>query len=317
MLTFHGANFDILIGLSAPVVAVLYARHAIDARAALIWNLVGIASLANVVVRNVLMSPAIHLISTEVPNSAIGSFPYSFIPTLIVPLALCCTCSRSALCRPFAIRSAEAVDVPGARRRRQLSRRERRLRRRLKCMNHQRRGLDATKREVSHQCRYLGSRRRGCERQRPAREAAGAAGRPAYRRRHRSTRDRLRAFAATEIRSLATSAFTSSPSSTPGGSSGRPAFLGTVRRTRFHRHSCATPHGGLGNEHPGRCPLVLPRRRWTYVAFHVFGLSDFITALVTGLSLTLASGDARMRTIATFPLALSPSSAWDYPARLI
>ena len=88
MLTFHGANFDILVGISAPVVAVLYARHAIDARAALVWNVVGIVSLANVVARNVLISPAVHLISTEVPNAAIGSFPYSFIPTLIVPLAL-------------------------------------------------------------------------------------------------------------------------------------------------------------------------------------------------------------------------------------
>jgi hypothetical protein len=88
MLTFHGANFDILIGLSAPVVAVLYARHALGARTALVWNVVGIASLANVVVRNVLTSPAIHLISTEVPTSAVGSFPYSFIPALIVPLAL-------------------------------------------------------------------------------------------------------------------------------------------------------------------------------------------------------------------------------------
>ena len=51
--------------------------------------------------------------------------------------------------------------------------------------------------------------------------------------------------------------------------------------------------------------IVLPRRRSTYVAFHLFGLSDFIAALVTGLSLTL-KGDARMRTIATFPLALIP-----------
>jgi hypothetical protein len=51
--------------------------------------------------------------------------------------------------------------------------------------------------------------------------------------------------------------------------------------------------------------LVLPRRRSTYIAFHLFGLSDFIAALATGLSLTL-KGDARMRTIATFPLALIP-----------
>ncbi len=51
--------------------------------------------------------------------------------------------------------------------------------------------------------------------------------------------------------------------------------------------------------------LVLPRRRSTYIAFHLFGMSDFIAALATGLSLTL-KGDARMRTIATFPLALIP-----------
>lgn len=51
--------------------------------------------------------------------------------------------------------------------------------------------------------------------------------------------------------------------------------------------------------------LVLPRRRATYIAFHLFGLSDFIAALATGLRLTL-KGDARMRTIATFPLALIP-----------
>ncbi len=51
--------------------------------------------------------------------------------------------------------------------------------------------------------------------------------------------------------------------------------------------------------------IVLPRRRSTYVALHLFGLSDFIAALATGLSLTLR-GDARMRTIVTFPLALIP-----------
>jgi hypothetical protein len=50
---------------------------------------------------------------------------------------------------------------------------------------------------------------------------------------------------------------------------------------------------------------VLPRRRSIYVAFHLFGLSDFIAALAIGLGLTL-KGDARMRTITTFPLALIP-----------
>jgi len=51
--------------------------------------------------------------------------------------------------------------------------------------------------------------------------------------------------------------------------------------------------------------VVLPRNRATYLAFHTFGFADFVTALATGLTLT-QRGDARMRTIATFPLALIP-----------
>jgi hypothetical protein len=88
MMTFHGANFDILIGATAPFVAVLYARHRLDPRIALAWNILGLGSLANIIGRNVLASPAIHLIATDVPRNAIGTFPYSFIPTFIVPLAL-------------------------------------------------------------------------------------------------------------------------------------------------------------------------------------------------------------------------------------
>jgi hypothetical protein len=88
MMTFHGANFDILIGASAPIVAVLYARNRLDPRVAVAWNVLGLGSLANVIGRNVLSSPALHLIATDVPRNALGTFPYSFIPAFIVPLAL-------------------------------------------------------------------------------------------------------------------------------------------------------------------------------------------------------------------------------------
>jgi hypothetical protein len=88
MMTFHGANFDILIGASAPVIAALYAGNRLNPRIAVAWNALGLLSLANVIGRNVLSSPALHLIATDVPRNAIGTFPYSFIPALIVPLAL-------------------------------------------------------------------------------------------------------------------------------------------------------------------------------------------------------------------------------------
>ncbi len=89
MLTYQGANFDILIGISAPVVAWLLVSRRISNRMALIWNVIGIAMLANVAVRAVLTSPGpLHVISTEVPNVAIGTFPFTYIPGLMVPLAL-------------------------------------------------------------------------------------------------------------------------------------------------------------------------------------------------------------------------------------
>lgn len=89
MMTFHGANFDILIGASAPLVAWLFASGRISQRSALLWNLAGIVLLANVAVRGALTTPgSLHLIATEVPNAAIDSFPFSYIPGLMVPLAL-------------------------------------------------------------------------------------------------------------------------------------------------------------------------------------------------------------------------------------
>jgi hypothetical protein len=89
MLTYQGANFDILVGISAPIVAWLLASRKISDRIALVWNVIGIVMLANVAVRAVLTTPGpLHLILTEVPNTAIGTFPYTFIPGLMVPLAL-------------------------------------------------------------------------------------------------------------------------------------------------------------------------------------------------------------------------------------
>lgn len=89
MLTYHGANFDILMGISAPIVAWFLISRRISNRTALVWNVIGIAMLANVAVRAVLTSPGpLHFISTEVPNVAIGTFPFTYIPGLMVPLAL-------------------------------------------------------------------------------------------------------------------------------------------------------------------------------------------------------------------------------------
>lgn len=89
LMTFHGANFDIAIGLSAPVVAWLLATKRLAPRWAIAWNIAGILMLANVAVRGVLTTPGpLNVITTEVPNVAVGMFPCTYIPGFMVPLAL-------------------------------------------------------------------------------------------------------------------------------------------------------------------------------------------------------------------------------------
>lgn len=89
MLTFDGANVDIYIGATAPLIAWLSTRGQSGVRLALAWNVLGLLALANVVTRAVLTAPGpLNLIHAEVPNLMIGTFPYMFIPGFFVPLAV-------------------------------------------------------------------------------------------------------------------------------------------------------------------------------------------------------------------------------------
>jgi len=89
MLTFEGANFDILFGLSAPLIALLATRGRLGKAIALAWSLAGLVSLANIAVRALLTAPGmLNIIHAEVPNLAVGTFPYTYIPGFLAPLAL-------------------------------------------------------------------------------------------------------------------------------------------------------------------------------------------------------------------------------------
>ena len=88
MLTFDGANVDVYVGASAPLIAWWSARRPGN-RLAVAWNVLGLTALANVVVRSVLTTPGpLHLIHAEVPNRMMGTFPFVFLPGFLVPLAV-------------------------------------------------------------------------------------------------------------------------------------------------------------------------------------------------------------------------------------
>lgn len=91
LMTFEGWNFDIIMGLSA-IVWLLYAifvTEKLHKLAFLTWNFVGLALLANIVIIAILSSPLpIQQLAFEQPNVAVLSFPYSFLPSFVVPAVL-------------------------------------------------------------------------------------------------------------------------------------------------------------------------------------------------------------------------------------
>lgn len=117
MLTFAGANIDIYIGLSAPLIAWLPTRGRWGLKLASAWNILGLLALLNVVTRAVLTAPGpLNLIHSEVPDRMIGAFPFLLIPGFFVPLAvvlhlLAIRAIGSRLCTKNGTNPADALQV--------------------------------------------------------------------------------------------------------------------------------------------------------------------------------------------------------------
>lgn len=87
-MTFEGWNFDIISGLSAPIVYWLAFRGEKINRSLLVgWNVVALLLLVNIVTIAVLSfrSP-IQQIAMQQPNVAVAYFPYIWLPAIIVPI---------------------------------------------------------------------------------------------------------------------------------------------------------------------------------------------------------------------------------------
>ena len=92
IMTFRGNNFDILVGLTAPIIGYLYfTRKAISWKVLLAWNVFSLMLLINITFTAILSFPyAFQLFGTNQPNIAILHFPFILLPTLLVPIAYFC-----------------------------------------------------------------------------------------------------------------------------------------------------------------------------------------------------------------------------------
>lgn len=89
IMTFAGRNFDILAGITAPVMMYLYGKKQLSKTGLLIWNFLSLILLANIVITAVLSAPfPFQQFGFEQPNIAVLNFPFVWLPTCVVPLVL-------------------------------------------------------------------------------------------------------------------------------------------------------------------------------------------------------------------------------------
>ncbi|RDV13970.1 hypothetical protein DXT99_16860 [Pontibacter diazotrophicus] len=88
-MTFEGRNWDVLTGLTAPVVAWLcYGRGRNLKGVAIVWNIFGLTLLLNIVATAILSTPSpFRVFMNEPANTLVAQFPIVFLPAVLVPLA--------------------------------------------------------------------------------------------------------------------------------------------------------------------------------------------------------------------------------------
>ena len=88
-VTFEGRNFDALVGLTAPLIAAGIAFGWFGPRVTLVWNLFGLAMLANAIGTVATSTPGpLHLNWLGEPFTAIASWPVIWIPALLAPVGI-------------------------------------------------------------------------------------------------------------------------------------------------------------------------------------------------------------------------------------
>jgi len=90
LMTFEGRNFDIIAGITAPFIAYFgLTKNKINRQIILIWNFICLGLLINIVLNGLFSAPSpIQKFAFEQPNIAILNFPFSWLPTFIVPIVL-------------------------------------------------------------------------------------------------------------------------------------------------------------------------------------------------------------------------------------
>ena len=89
LMTFGGRNYDILMGITAPVIGLLFIKNIIGKRGLRIWNLIGLVLVLFILVNGILsVEHPFQKFGFEQPNRGILYFPFILLPAVIVPIVI-------------------------------------------------------------------------------------------------------------------------------------------------------------------------------------------------------------------------------------
>src|SRR5688572_14184992 len=90
LMTFEGRNFDILSGITAPLIYYFgFVKSWLNTKILILWNLICLGLLINIVANAVLSVPTVfQKFAFDQPNVAILYFPFVWLPACVVPLVL-------------------------------------------------------------------------------------------------------------------------------------------------------------------------------------------------------------------------------------
>lgn len=89
LMTFDGRNFDIIAGLTAPIIGILWFKELIGRKTLIVWNIIGLLLILFVFTNGILSSELpVQMFGFEQPTTAPNYFPYILLPATVVPIVI-------------------------------------------------------------------------------------------------------------------------------------------------------------------------------------------------------------------------------------
>ena len=89
LMTFEGRNYDILMGITAPIIGWLFIKQKVSKKILMVWNITGFILVLFILFNGILSAElAFQQFGFEQPNRAVNYFPFVLLPATIVPIVI-------------------------------------------------------------------------------------------------------------------------------------------------------------------------------------------------------------------------------------